>query len=215
MTLDRWGFEKPPDNVRWHAPAAERNRAPILDVLRKVMPVPGIILEVAAGSGQHGAWFAPEFPNHCWAPSDIQPEALGSIDAWCRNAGGTILPARLLDAAKPTWPVDDIANDLVAIYNVNMIHIAPWSACLGMLAAAEKLLPRHGILFLYGPFLRGGEAATDSDRQFDQTLRNQDPAWGLRDVKDVADAARSRCLHLLDRFDMPAGNLSLVFGRLA
>ena len=84
-----------------------------------------------------------------------------------------------------------------------------------MLAAAEKLLPRHGILFLYGPFLRGGKAATDSDRQFDQTLRNQDPAWGLRDVNDVADAARSRCLHLLDRFDMPAGNLSLVFGRLA
>ena len=123
MTLDPLGFEKPPDNVRWHAPAAERNRAPILDVLRKVMPVPGTILEVAAGSGQHGAWFAPEFPNHCWAPSDIQPEALGSIDAWCRNAGGTILPARLLDAAKPTWPVDDIANDLVAIYNVNMIHI--------------------------------------------------------------------------------------------
>ena len=215
MTLDRLGFEKPPDNVRWHAPAAERNRAPILDVLRKVMPVPGIILEVAAGSGQHGAWFAPEFPNHCWAPSDIQPEALGSIDAWSRDAGGTILPARLLDAAKPTWPVDDIANDLVVIFNVNMIHIAPWSACLGMLAAAEKLLPRHGILFLYGPFLRGGERATDSDRQFDQTLRNQDPAWGLRDVKDVADAARSRCLHLLDRFDMPAGNLSLVFGRLA
>ncbi len=215
MTLDPLGFQKPPDNVRWHAPAAERNRAPILDVLRKVMPVPGIILEVAAGSGQHGAWFAPEFPNHCWAPSDIQPEALGSIDAWCRNAGGTILPARLLDAAKPTWPVDDIASDLVAIYNVNMIHTAPWSACLGMLAAAEKLLPRHGILFLYGPFLRGGKAATDSDRQFDQTLRNQDPAWGLRDVKDVADAARSRCLHLLDRFDMPAGNLSLVFGRLA
>jgi len=215
MTLDRLGFEKPPDDARWHAPAAERNRAPILDVLRKVMPAPGTILEVAAGSGQHSAWFAPEFPNHCWAPSDIQPEALGSIDAWCRDAGGNILPARVLDAAKPTWPIDDIANDLVAIYSVNMIHIAPWSACLGMLAAAEKLLPRHGILFLYGPFLRGGEAVTDSDRQFDQTLRNQDAAWGLRDLKDVSDAARSRSLHLLDRFDMPAGNLSLVFGPLA
>ena len=215
MTLDRMGFEKPPDDVCWYAPAAERNRAPILDVLRKVMPAPGTILEVAAGSGQHSAWFAPEFPNHCWAPSDIQPEALGSIDAWCRDAGGNILPARVLDAAKPTWPIDDIANDLVAIYSVNMIHIAPWSACLGMLAAAEKLLPRHGILFLYGPFLRGGEAVTDSDRQFDQTLRNQDAAWGLRDLKDVSDAARSRSLHLLDRFDMPAGNLSLVFGPLA
>ena len=191
-----------------------RNFEPILGVLRQVMPEPGIILEIAAGSGQHGAWLAPEFPDHCWAPSDIQPDALNSIDSWCHDARGTILPARLLDAVDVIWPVDDIAENLVAIYNVNMIHISPWSACLGMLSAAGKLLPPQGILFLYGPFLREGAPATDSDRQFDQNLRNRDPAWGLRDVEDVINAALARGLRLSHKFDMPAGNLSLVFSPL-
>ena len=212
MAIDRLGFENMADGVRWNAPAAERNFEPILGVLRQVKPDPGTILEVAAGSGQHGAWLAPEFPDHCWAPSDIQPDALSSIDSWCHDAGGTILPARFLDASERIWPVDDIADDLVAIYNVNMIHISPWSSCLGMLTAAGKLLPRQGILFLYGPFLREGIPATESDHQFDQSLRSRNAAWGLRNVEDVVVAARCKGLSLLHKFDMPAGNLSLVFG---
>jgi len=214
MAIDRMGFENMADGVRWNAPAAGRNFEPILTVLRQVMPASGTILEVAAGSGQHGAWLASEFPDHCWAPSDIQPDALNSIDKWSSDSRGTILPARFLNAADPIWPVDDIADNLVAIYNVNMIHISPWSACLGMLSAAGKLLPRQGILFLYGPFLREGEPATDSDCQFDQNLRSRDPAWGLRDLEDVVNAALARELRLLRKFDMPAGNLSLVFSPL-
>ena len=108
--------------------------------------------------------------------------------------------------------MDDIADDLVAIYHVNMIHISPWSSCLGMLTAAGKLLPRQGILFLYGPFLREGMPATESDHQFDESLRSRNSAWGLRNVEDVVVAARCKGLSLLHKFDMPAGNLSLVFG---
>ena len=197
--------------ARLHAPSAERNSAPILEVLAQVMPRPGTILEVAAGSGQHGAVFAPKFPEHCWAPSDINMEALASIDAWGQGASGTILPARLLDTTAKTWPVDDIADDLVAIYNVNMIHIAPWAAGLGLLAAAGRLLPADGILFLYGPFLRKGQPATENDGHFDQSLRGRDPSWGLRDLDQVIEAAKAERLELYRQVDMPAGNLSLVF----
>ncbi len=204
---------KDPARAGWrHAPATERNRAPILNVLRQVLPSPGVILEAASGSGQHGARFAPEFPDHFWAPSDIDPGALAAIDAW-RGAGeaGNILPARALDSAAPHWPVDDIADKLVAIFNANMIHIAPWTAAEGLLAAAGRLLPAHGILFLYGPFLRNGQAVSENDRQFDQSLRARNSSWGLRDLDQVIESAAANGLSLDRQFDMPAGNLSLIF----
>lgn len=206
------GSKGPARAGRRHAPATERNRAPILDVLRQVLPSPGVILEAASGSGQHGTWFAPEFPDHFWAPSDIDPGALASIDAW-RGAGeaGNILPARALDSAAPHWPVDDIAAKLVAIFNANMIHIAPWTAAEGLLAAASRLLPAHGILFLYGPFLRNGQAVSENDRQFDQSLRARNSSWGLRDLVQVIESAAANGLALDRQFDMPAGNLSLIF----
>ncbi len=206
------GSKGPARAGRRHAPATERNRAPILDVLRQVLPSPGVILEAASGSGQHGARFAPEFPDHFWAPSDIDPGALAAIDAW-RGAGeaGNILPARVLDSAAPHWPVDDIADKLVAIFNANMIHIAPWTAAEGLLAAAGRLLPAHGILFLYGPFLRNGQAVSENDRQFDQSLRARNSSWGLRDLDQVIESAAANGLALDRQFDMPAGNLSLIF----
>jgi hypothetical protein len=206
------GSEMPARASGRHAPATERNRGPILDVLRQVLPPPGVILEAASGSGQHGAWFAAEFPDHFWAPSDLDPGALASIDAWS-DAGeaGNILPARSLDAAAPHWPVDDIADKLVAIFNANMIHISPWAAAEGLLAAAGRLLPAHGILFLYGPFFRNGQAVTENDRQFDQSLRARNSSWGLRDLDQVIESARANGLALDGQFDMPAGNLSLIF----
>ena len=206
------GSKDPARAGRRHAPATERNRAPILDVLRQVLPSPGVILEAASGSGQHGARFAPEFPDHFWAPSDIDPGALAAIDAW-RGAGevGNILPARALDSAAPHWPVDDIADKLVAIFNANMIHIAPWTAAEGLLAAAGRLLPAQGILFLYGPFLRNGQAISKNDRQFDQSLRARNSSWGLRDLDQVIESAAANGLALDRQFDMPAGNLSLIF----
>ncbi len=209
---DESGFESLADDKRLNAPAAARNREPILAVLRTVLPPAGTVLEIASGSGQHGAWFAPEFPQHRWAPSDISPDALAGIDAWARDAGGdNILPARLLDATAEDWPVTDIAADLSAMFSANMIHIAPWAAGVGLLAAAGKLLPAHGILFLYGPFLRNGEPATENDAQFDTFLKGRDPSWGLRDLDQVVDCAKSSGLALSQRVDMPAGNLSLIF----
>ena len=212
MTTDGMGFENSADDDRRHTPAAERNRAPILEVWRQVMPVAGTILEVAAGSGQHGAWFAAEFPEHLWAPSDIDPAALAGIDAWGREVPcENVLPARRLDTTAIDWPVHDIADDLVAIFNANMIHISPWPAGLGLLSAAGRLLPDHGILFLYGPFLRDGQPVSDNDRQFDQSLRSRDPSWGLRDLGQVVESAASNGLELSRQLDMPAGNLSLIF----
>ncbi len=200
------------DGGQLNAPAAVRNREPILAVLRTVMPPAGTILEIASGSGQHGAWYAAEFPQHRWAPSDIDPDALAGIDAWAREAkSDNILPARLLDAGADDWPVTDIGEDLTAMFSANMIHIAPWAAGMGLLAAAGRLLPSHGILFLYGPFLRDGKPATESDAQFDRFLKGRDPSWGLRDLDQVVATAESHGLELSQQVDMPAGNLSLIF----
>ncbi len=209
---DEAGIEALGDYGRLNAPAAARNREPILAVLRAVLPPAGTVLEIAAGSGQHGAWFAAEFPHHRWAPSDVDPGTLAGIDAWARDAKvDNILPARLLDAAADDWPVADIREDLTAMFSANMIHIAPWAAGLGLLAAAGRLLPAHGILFLYGPFLRNGEPATDSDAQFDRFLKDRDPSWGLRDFDQVVASAKNHGLVLSQQVDMPAGNLSLIF----
>lgn len=200
------------DGGRRNAPAAERNRAPILAALRPVMPPAGTILEIASGSGQHAAWFASVFPGHIWAPSDVDPDALAGIDTWAREARvDNILPARLLDAAAEDWPVADVREDLAAIFSANMIHIAPWAAGLGLLATAGRLLPAHGILFLYGPFLRNGKPATDSDAQFDDFLKGRDPSWGLRDLDQVVASAKFHGLNLVRQVDMPANNLSLIF----
>ncbi|MDP6831570.1 MAG: DUF938 domain-containing protein [Alphaproteobacteria bacterium] len=203
-------------DARLYAPAVDNNREPILAVLRKVMPAPGAILEIASGSGQHASWFAPEFPEHRWAPSDFDPGNLASIDAWALEAeresgAGNILPARVVDASQADWPVSDIADDLVLMFSANMIHIAPWSAGLGLLAGAGHLLPDQGLLFLYGPFLRNGQPATESDAEFDRSLKARNPSWGLRDLDQVVAAAQEQGLELAEQLDMPVGNLSLIF----
>ncbi|MBT4045377.1 MAG: DUF938 domain-containing protein [Rhodospirillaceae bacterium] len=195
-----------------HSPSAERNRGPILEVLRTVMPPPGVILDVGAGGGHHCAWYAPEFPAHTWAPSDADGDALAGIDAWAGQAeADNILPARLLDAQLDSWPIDDIADQLVAFFTVNMIHIAPWQATVGMMAAAGRYLPANGIVFLYGPFMRDGRPLTDSDAAFDRSIRNRHPASGLRDLDAVRQEAEKNGLESSQQVDMPAGNLSLIF----
>ncbi len=203
-------------DARLYAPAVDNNREPILEVLRKVMPGPGTILEIASGSGQHGSWFAPEFPEHRWAPSDVDHGNLASIDAWAStsardSSADNILPARVIDASQADWPVSDIAADLVLMYSANMIHIAPWSAGLGLLAGAGRLLPGNGRLLLYGPFLRNGRPATESDAEFDRSLKARDPSWGLRDLDRVVASAGEHGLELAQQVDMPVGNLSLIF----
>ena len=196
-------------DFRLHAPATLRNRDPILGVLRRVLPPDGLVLEVSSGSGEHAAYFAPRLAPRRWQPSDIDPAACASIAAYVAEAAApNLLPPVALDVTSDTWPV--AAAD--AIVCVNMIHIAPWEACLGLLAGAGRILsPGTGILYLYGPFTRGGAHTAATNAAFDRSLRAQDPAWGIRDLDDVTDEAAKHGLELVETVEMPANNLSVIY----
>ncbi len=193
------------------APAVERNRTPILDVLRETLPRSGLVLEIASGTGEHAVWFSRALPALNWQPTDLDPEALASIAAWREQHGPANLLAPLaLDAASPAaWPVRQAA----AVVAINMIHIAPWRAAEGLVSGAAGILPPGGALYLYGPFRDGAAALTPGNDAFDRDLRARDPAWGLRDIADVAALAGRHGLRLSERVSMPANNLSLVLRR--
>lgn len=195
---------------RVYAPAVARNRAPILDVLRRVLPARGLVLEVASGSGEHADFFAAALPHLEWQPSDRDPRALRSIAAF-RAASGTanLLPPLTLDAASDDWPIAR-ANAVVAI---NMIHIAPWSAAEGLMAGAARLLPASGVLYLYGPYKEGDRHTAPSNEAFDVDLRARDPSWGVRDLGEVIALAARHELSHVETVVMPANNRSVVFRR--
>jgi hypothetical protein len=189
------------------APAAARNRAPILDVLREHLPPRGLALEIASGSGEHAMWFAAALPAITWQPSDQEGDALRSIAAWRASAGlPNVLAPLALDVTAPDWPVARAD----AIVCINMIHIAPWRAAEALIAGAARVLPSGAPLVLYGPFREGGRTAP-SNEAFDQSLRARNPEWGVRDLDDVAALARRHGLALAARVAMPANNLSAVF----
>jgi SAM-dependent methyltransferase len=196
---------------RRHAAAAERNREPILDVLRRVLPRSGLVLEVASGTGQHTAHFAAALPELQWQPSERDPEMLGSIAAWTRDLGN-VRPPILLDVTAESWSV---AGALDAVFNANMIHIAPWPVCLALLRGAALHLTPGGVLVMYGPYRIGGRHTADSNDAFDRRLRDTDPSWGVRDLEAVCEAAAAEGLSLVQRFEMPANNQTLLFRRLA
>ncbi|GGK32324.1 DUF938 domain-containing protein [Salinarimonas ramus] len=199
----------PPPGARV-APAAARNRDPILAVLRRVLPETGVVLEVASGTGEHAIHMARALPGLVWRPSDPDPDARISIAAWRAEAGLSNLDEPMaLDAASPTWPV----TRADAVVSINMIHIAPWEAGLGLLAGAGRLLPPGGPLVLYGPFNVDGRFTAPSNAEFDASLKARDPRWGIRDVADVAAAAQAEGLVLAERIDMPANNMILVLRR--
>ena len=206
-------FDPPPAPTGGlHAAATERNRGPILDVLRAVLPSAGLVLEIASGTGQHAAFFAPAFPALRWQPSDASERMLESIRAWSAAAGAANLaPPVLLDVQREPWPVAQAD----AIVNINMLHIAPWSAAEALFRGAAPRLPASGVLFLYGPFKRGGQHTAESNQRFDERLRGEDPRWGVRDVDDVAALAASAGFGPPDVVPMPANNLSIVFRRNA
>ena len=191
-----------------HAPAAERNREPILSVLRRTFPSQGAVLEIASGTGQHVAHFAQALPALDWQPSEFDPQAHRSIDAWTAGLRN-VQPAITLDVTSPDWglPVYD------AIFNANMIHIAPWEACVGMLRGAREHLRAGGILALYGPFRILGQHTAPSNASFDASLRQRDPSWGVRDLEAVARLASDQQLALYERVEMPANNQMLIFHR--
>ncbi len=198
-------------DARRQAPAIARNRAPLLSVLRPRLPRSGLVLELASGTGEHLVALAALTPGLAFQPTDPDPEARASIDGWGRHLGlGNLHPALPLDAAAPgTWPLGAAA----AVLCVNMIHIAPWAATLGLMRGAGRLLPAGGPLFLYGPFRRGGSHTAPSNAAFDESLRARDPSWGVRDIEAVAEAAAEAGLVLSEAIPMPANNLTLVFRR--
>lgn len=195
---------------RLSSPSALRNRGPISDVLRTVLPESGTVLESASGSGEHITHFAARFPALSWQPSDPSPEARASILEWSKAEGlPNVLPPLDLDAAGETWPIEN-ADAMIAI---NMVHISPWQATLGLLKGAGRLLPADGALFLYGPYRRQGQPFAPSNEAFDASLRARNPAWGIRLLEDVADAAEQSGLIMTATVEMPANNLSVVFRR--
>ena len=194
--------------------SADRNRDDILAVLREFVPAEGSILEIASGGGQHAACFASEFAPQVWQPSEYGP---ARIDIMRMRFAGLDLPNLrapiILDVGTATWPVERDWSDapIRMIYNVNMIHIAPWSVCLGLLAGAGRILPEDGVLFLYGPFNRDGAFTSEGNANFDISLRGRNPEWGLRDLSEVCDAANEVGLALDRVVEMPVNNLSVVF----
>lgn len=195
-----------------HAPATLRNRQPLLDVLRPRLPDTGLLLEIASGSGEHAVFLAEALPHLTFQPSDPDEGALSSIRAWTAEAGlPNLRPPLRLDAADPAdWPA--LRPD--AILCVNMIHIAPWAAALGLFTGAARLLPAGAPLFLYGPYKRGGRHTADSNAAFDADLRARNPQWGVRDLEQVADLAATHGFSAPDVLEMPANNLTLAFRRL-
>lgn len=197
-------------DARRYSPSAARNREPILEVLARVLPASGLVLEVASGSGEHAAFFGARLPHLIFQPTDPDPRNRASIAAWRDHATlDNLRPPLALDATEERWPIAHAD----AVLCINMIHIAPWDACLGLVAGAAGVLPAAGALVLYGPFRRGGRHTSPSNEAFDASLRAQDPAWGVRDLDDVVAAAARRGIALDDAVDMPSNNLTVVLRR--
>lgn len=192
------------------APAAERNKEAILEILREVLPASGVVLEVASGSGQHAVFFARALPEVVWQPSDADDGALASIRAYCEESGlANLRSPLLLDASSPHWPVERAD----AVVSINMIHIAPWTACLGLLEGAARILPVGAPLVLYGPFAIDGDFIAQSNIDFDRRLRGENATWGVRELRDVERAAVEREFRLERVVARPANNQVVVFRR--
>jgi hypothetical protein len=195
---------------RKYAPATVRNRDFILDVLRHVLPTTGVILEIASGWGEHVVHFARNLPSLAFQPSDPEPEARMSVEAWVKASQVTNVRAPIvLDASQSPWPIAS-ADGIICI---NMVHISPWDATVGLITGAAAILPRGSPLYLYGPYERKGFATAPSNQVFDQNLRDRNPKWGLRDLEAVAAIAQSVGFSVPTVTEMPANNLSVVFRR--
>ena len=198
---------------RLSSPAARRNRDPILAVLRRVLPAEGAVLEVASGSGEHAVWLAAHLDGLVFQPSDPEPASRASISAWIAHEAPPNVRAPLaLDASDEDWALPaEIAARLVAVLCINMGHVAPWQATLGLLRGAGRLLRSGGVLYLYGPYKREGRHTAPSNAAFDASLRARDPESGVRDLEDVVAAAGRAGLTLASVEEMPANNLSAIF----
>ena len=202
---------------RLYAAATQRNREPILAALRGVLPERGAVLEIASGTGEHAVWLAAKLPGIVIQPSDPDPDSCASIAAWVRFTGVPNVRVPLaIDTSAPDWDATPgIPPALAAILCINMIHISPWTATLGLLRGASALLPPGGVLYLYGAYKRGGAHTAPSNASFDRSLRARDPDWGVRDLEAVTAAAESAGLAPESVIEMPANNLSVILRRRA
>ena len=199
-------------SARLASPSTARNTEPILAVLKAHMPARGRVLEVACGTGEHARAFATALPGLDWTPSDPDPAALESAEAWRVDGPPNLQPPLRLDAADPaTWP----DGPFEAVFCANMIHISPWAATEGLMRlAGQVLLNPGGLLVTYGPYLEADIETAPSNLAFDESLKARDPAWGLRDRDELVQAALDQGLALTRRVAMPANNLMLLFRRV-
>ena len=198
------------EDFRRHSPAAERNRGPILAELQRLLPLRGLLLEVASGTGQHAAYCSAGLAGWGWLPSDFEAASLPSIIAWCAGLDRVRAPLQL-DVLQAHWP--GVPAQVDAVFCANMIHIAPWACCVGLLQGAARHLSAPGLLITYGPYLEDDVQTSPGNLDFDADLRARNPAWGLRRREDVAREAARAGLLLRERVAMPANNVLLVWGR--
>jgi hypothetical protein len=203
-------YEQPGRDERRRAPAAGRNVEPIIAVLEQWLPERGTVLELASGTGEHVVAFARRFPHLAWQPSDSNDDALRSISAWHAAQGADNLAKPLtIDARDKAWPIERAD----AVLSINMVHISPWAAAIGLIEGAARLLAAGAPLILYGPWIEQGVEPAASNMAFDADLRRRDGEWGLRTVEVFASAAEERGFGLTERRPMPANNLMLLFRR--
>jgi hypothetical protein len=193
-----------------HSPAADRNKEPILAHLRSILGERGAALEIASGTGQHAVWFAASLPGWTWQPTDADPGALPAIaERVARSGLANVLSPQQLDVTAVRWP--PFTQEFDAIFCANMLHIAPWDACVSLMAGAARHLAPGGMLITYGPYFEKDVPPAPSNVAFDESLRARDPSWGIRELEDVVAQARRSGLVLAQRHAMPANNLLLVF----
>ena len=200
------------NDARLDYPATGRNKEVILDVLKDVLPNSGTVLEVASGSGQHVSYFAQNMPHLKWQPSDPDAASRASVDAWRYDHKVTksVAPAIDIDALVDIWSLAQI-KDMSAIISINMVHITPWMAYLGLLRNASRVLSPGGVLYLYGPFKVGGVHIAQSNADFDLSLQEKNAEWGVRNLDDVAEEALKQNFQLMKTVRMPANNFSVIF----
>jgi len=197
-----------------YAPATLRNRAPILAALQDCLPKHGTILEIASGSGEHATYFIKHLPNEYWQPSDPDGKNRDSISAWWWEVQlNNILPPMDINTQDDVWTIENIAppGPVTAIVCINMVHISPWEASIGLMKGAARILPKEGVLYLYGPYKVDNQHTAPTNEQFDITLRNQNPEWGIRNLNDLQSLAVEHGLRFIKTIAMPANNMSVIF----
>lgn len=205
------------------SPSSLRNREPIAQVLQQYLREASQVLEIASGTGEHAVYLSRKLKVAHWWPSDVNSDAIASINAWRDQAGtAAVHPATLLDVSRPLdETIQSILEagatppDFDAIVCINMVHISPWQATEGLMRTAGALLRHGGVLYLYGPYQRNGKHTAQSNTLFDADLRGRDPQWGVRALEDVCELATHQGLKLLDVVAMPANNLSVVLQKHA